>query len=167
MLERSEIRLTLLGSQLYCTLAESKMAYSSMFLVVLAAVLVVSTAQQVGTNTPENHPPVTVQTCTKSGGCQTQSKSVVIDSNWRWTHITSGYTNCYTGNEWDKNICPDGVTCAQKCALDGADYQGTYGVITSGSSVQLKFVTHGQYSNNVGSRLYLLDRGSIYVVVLL
>ena len=23
--------------------------------------------------------------------------------------------------------CPDGVTCAQNCALNGADYEGTYG----------------------------------------
>ena len=32
---------------------------------------------------------------------------VVIDSNWRWTHIKGEITNCYTGNEWDKEICPD------------------------------------------------------------
>ena len=120
--------------------------------------------QQVGTNTPENHPPLTVQTCTKSGGCQTQSKSVVVDSNWRWTHVTSGTKNCYTGNSWDSSICPDGVTCAKNCALDGADYRGTYGVTTSGSSLKLNFVTHGPYSENIGSRLYLLDSESEYTL---
>lgn len=140
------------------------MNHSLLLALAVAALFVYATAQQVGTNTPENHPPLTVQTCTRSGGCQSQSKSVVIDSNWRWTHVTSGYTNCYTGNEWDKSICPDGVTCAQKCALDGADYRGTYGVTTSGSSLQLKFVTHGQYGNNVGSRLYLLDSESQYTI---
>jgi hypothetical protein len=30
-------------------------------------------------------------------------------------------------------------------------------IIASGTSLKLKFVTHGPYSNNIGSRLYLLD----------
>lgn len=120
--------------------------------------------QQAGTSTPEQHPPLTVQTCTKAGGCQTQSKSVVLDANWRWCHDASGYTNCYTGTTWDKSYCPDGVQCAQKCALDGADYQGTYGVHSNGDSLKLDFVTHGPYSINVGSRLYLLDSESQYTL---
>ena len=120
--------------------------------------------QQVGTNTPENHPPLSVQSCTKSGGCQSEQKSVVVDSNWRWTHVTSGTKNCYTGNTWDTSICPNGPTCAQNCALDGADYQGTYGVYSAGTSLQLKFVTHGPYSTNIGSRLYLLDSESEYKI---
>ncbi len=129
--------------------------------VVFAAVLCAAVnGQQAGTNTPEVHPPITVQSCTKSGGCQSEAKSVVLDSNWRWLHITSGYQNCYTGNTWDRTYCPDGPTCAKNCALDGADYQGTYGVTTSGSSVRLNFVTH----SNVGSRLYLLDSESKYVL---
>lgn len=132
--------------------------------IVLAALLCAVRGQQVGTNTPEHHPTLTVQTCTKSGGCQSQSKSVVVDSNWRWTHATSGTKNCYTGNSWDTSLCPDGVTCAQNCALDGADYQGTYGVTTSGSALTLKFVTHGPYSTNIGSRLYLLDSETEYTL---
>jgi len=91
-----------------------------------------------------------------------ESKSVVIDSNWRWVHSTSGTQNCYTGNTWDTNLCPDDRTCAQNCALDGADYQGTYGVISSGSSLRLNFVTHGPYSVNIGSRVYLLDSETQY-----
>ena len=39
--------------------------------------------QQVGTNTAENHPPLTVQSCIKAGGCTSQQKSVVVDANWR------------------------------------------------------------------------------------
>ncbi|ESK92224.1 gh 7 family exocellobiohydrolase [Moniliophthora roreri MCA 2997] len=35
----------------------------------------------------------------------------------------SGSNNCYTDNTWDTSLCPDGVTCAQNCALDGADYR--------------------------------------------
>ncbi len=133
--------------------------------VVFAAVLCAAVnGQQAGTNTPEVHPQLTVQSCTKSGGCQSETKSVVIDSNWRWLHVVSGYQNCYTGNTWDRTYCPDGPTCAKNCALDGATYQATYGVTTSGSSLRLNFVTHGPYSTNIGSRLYLLDSETEYVI---
>ena len=132
--------------------------------IVISAVLLFSTApvcsQQVGTNTAENHPSLTVESCTKNGGCQSEQKSVVLDANWRWTHTVQGYKNCYTGTSWDTSLCPDGATCAKNCALDGADYKGVYGVITSGSSVRLNFVTN----NNVGSRIYLLDSESEYTL---
>merc|ERR1711871_460474 len=87
---------------------------------------------------------------------------IVLDSNWRWTHKVGTTTNCYSGNEWDTSICPDPVTCAQNCALDGGDYEGTYGIKVNGNSVQLNFVTHGQYSSNVGSRVYLMDSETTY-----
>lgn len=116
--------------------------------------------QQVGTNTPETHPSMSWQKCTSSG-CTTVQGSVVLDSNWRWLHTTTGYTNCYTGNTWNTTLCPDGVTCAQNCALDGADYSGTYGVTTSGNALTLKFVTNGQ-QKNIGSRLYLMADDSHY-----
>jgi cellulose 1,4-beta-cellobiosidase len=28
-------------------------------------------------------------------------------------------TNCYTGDAWDTQLCPDPTTCSQNCALDG------------------------------------------------
>ncbi|KAI0778793.1 cellobiohydrolaseI, partial [Trametes elegans] len=34
---------------------------------------------------------------------------------------------------------------------------GTYGITTSDNALTLKFVTHGQYSTNIGSRVYLMD----------
>ena len=67
--------------------------------------------QQVGTLTAETHPSLQVSKCTSSG-CTTETKSIVLDSNWRWVHTTSGYTNCYTGNTWNTTICPDPATCA-------------------------------------------------------
>ena len=136
--------------------------FASILLLVCCCAMV--HCQQVGTNQQENHPPLSVQSCTKSGGCQSEQKSVVVDSNWRWTHVTSGTKNCYTGNTWDTSICPDGVTCARNCAIDGADYQGTYGVYSAGTSLQLKFVTHGPYSTNIGSRLYLMDSDTEYKI---
>ncbi|KAF9001141.1 CBH1-4, partial [Cyathus striatus] len=61
----------------------------------------VVSGQQVGTQTAENHPALPWQKCT-TAGCTTQSAgAVVLDSNWRWLHTTSGYTNCYTGNTFD------------------------------------------------------------------
>ncbi|KAJ7114331.1 family 7 putative glycoside hydrolase [Mycena epipterygia] len=128
-------------------------------LLVIAALLPVALSQLAGTNTPEVHPAMTWQKCTGTGGtsCTTQSSSIVLDSNWRWLHDgVSGDTNCYTGNTWDTEFCPDGKTCAQNCALDGADYSGTYGISTSGNALTLKFVT----GSNVGSRVYLMAPGS-------
>ncbi|KAI0674559.1 cellobiohydrolaseI [Trametes maxima] len=113
--------------------------------------------QQIGTLTAENHPRLSIQQCTGKNNCQTQQHSVVLDSNWRWLHSTSGSTNCYTGNTWDESLCPDAVTCAQNCAVDGADYSGTYGITTSGNALTLKFVQQGPYSKNIGSRVYLMD----------
>ncbi|KAJ3483010.1 hypothetical protein NLI96_g6591 [Meripilus lineatus] len=114
--------------------------------------------QQVGTQQAETHPSLPAQQCTKSGGCKTLSTSVVLDSNWRWLHTTSGYTNCYTGNTWDASLCPDPATCAKNCALDGANYSGTYGITTSGNALTLKFVTGA----NIGSRVYLMSSDTQY-----
>ncbi|KAJ7289779.1 cellobiohydrolase I-II [Mycena rebaudengoi] len=129
---------------------------------VLAALLPVALGQLAGTNIAENHPALTWQRCTGTGGtsCTTQSSSIVIDANWRWTHQgTSGTTNCYTGNTWDNTLCPNGKTCAANCAVDGADYAATYGITTSGNALTMKFVT-GYQQPNIGSRVYLMAPGS-------
>ena len=120
--------------------------------------------QQAGNQKPENHPPLPIQTCTKSGGCQTVQKNVVIDANWRWLHNTGGYTNCYTGTNWNTNYCPDGPTCARNCALDGADYPNDYGITTNGNALRINFVTKNQFATNVGARLYLLDSETEYMM---
>jgi cellulose 1,4-beta-cellobiosidase len=124
----------------------------------ISSLFVAARAQQAGTLTTETHPALTVSQCTASG-CTTSAQSIVIDSNWRWLHTTTGYTNCYTGNTWNATICPDGVTCAANCALDGADYSGTYGITTTGNALKLNFVTTSAQTN-VGSRTYLMAAGS-------
>ncbi|KAJ3125775.1 hypothetical protein HK098_008235 [Nowakowskiella sp. JEL0407] len=118
--------------------------------------------QQVGTQQTETHPTLSTQQCTKSGGCTTISGSVVLDSNWRWLHTTSGTKNCYDGNTWDSTLCPDNKTCATNCAIEGGDYSGTYGITTSGNSLTLKFITKHQYGTNIGSRVYLLESETKY-----
>jgi cellulose 1,4-beta-cellobiosidase len=125
---------------------------------VLSSLLVATRAQQAGTNTAETHPALEVSVCTASG-CTTSAQSIVIDANWRWVHDVTGYTNCYTGNTWNATICPDGVTCAANCALDGADYSSTYGITTTGNALKLDFVTKSTQSN-IGSRTYLMAAGS-------
>jgi cellulose 1,4-beta-cellobiosidase len=107
---------------------------------------------------------MTWQTCTGTGGtsCTTKTGSITLDANWRWLHVTSGYTNCYDGNAWNATACPDGATCAKNCAVDGADYSGTYGIKASGNSLQLGFVTKGSYSANIGSRTYLMESDTKY-----
>jgi len=129
---------------------------------VFALCLAVVISQQVGTNTAENHPSLSIQECTGKGQCSTQQGKVVLDANWRWLHSVGTTTNCYTGNTWDQTLCPDPQTCAKNCALDGADYTGTYGITSTGTALSLKFVTNGPYSTNIGSRTYFMDTDSTY-----
>lgn len=110
-------------------------------------------AQQAGTLQTETHPKLSWSNCA-SGSCTTRNAEVVIDSNWRWLHDVNGSTNCYDGNEWT-NVCSSATDCTTKCALEGADYAGTYGATTSGNALTLKFVTNTQYGKNIGSRFYL------------
>jgi cellulose 1,4-beta-cellobiosidase len=132
----------------------------------LAAFLSASTvsAFKVGSYETETHPKMTWQRCTGTGGssCTNVNGEVVIDSNWRWLHVNDDYTNCYDGNKWDATSCPDNASCTQNCAMEGADYSGTYGVTTSGNSLNIKFVTKGEYSTNIGSRMYLMKDESSY-----
>jgi len=145
-----------------------------MIVVIGLFLVAIVTSQQIGTETPEVHPQMSVSTCRINGNgervCVEEQGSVVIDSNWRWTHSLSTedspeVTNCYTGNTWDKTLCPDVETCTKNCALDGADvnkYRGTYGVTAVNGGVRLNFVTRDQYGTNVGSRLYFLESDSSY-----
>lgn len=86
---------------------------------------------------------------------KTLQTSVVLDANWRWIHNKGGYTNCYD-NAWNNQFCPDPVTCAKNCELEGVDlkdYKDIYGVSSSGNALTLKYVT----GPNVGSRLFILN----------
>lgn len=124
--------------------------------------LPLAAAQQAGTLSREEHPPVQLGHCSLAGGCKKEMTSLTLDANWRWLHgvNASGSGNCYTGTSWDEALCPDPKTCAEKCALEGVTqegYKGTYGVTSTSAGVELRFVTQGPYSKNVGSRLYMVD----------
>ncbi|KAN0095041.1 glycoside hydrolase family 7 protein, partial [Hyaloscypha variabilis] len=88
-------------------------------LLLAASVLAASVLAQVpGTLTPEVHPSLTSQSCTKAGGCVNLNTSVVLDSQYRWMHNVGGYTNC-VNNGFNSTFCPDPTTCAKTCALEG------------------------------------------------
>ncbi|KAI9376669.1 putative 1,4-beta-D-glucan cellobiohydrolase A [Aspergillus egyptiacus] len=123
-----------------------------------SALLSYTRAQQAGTQQEEVHPSLNWQRCDASGSCTNVAGSVVLDSNWRWTHSVDGYDNCYTGNSWDSTLCPDNESCAANCAVDGADYEGTYGITSTGDALTLRFVT----GENVGSRVYLMADDETY-----
>jgi len=128
---------------------------------VAASTLAAVSAQSAGSLTAEVHPPLSYKYCNHRG-CTSHDSSVVIDSNWRWTHVKGETTNCYTGNEWDPELCPDAATCSKNCEIEGADkeYNNTYGVRTHGDELSLGFVTEGPYTTNVGSRLYMMKENS-------
>ncbi|CAL4061039.1 unnamed protein product, partial [Meganyctiphanes norvegica] len=139
-----------------------------LLIVTLALVAFSSTGycQQLGTNTAEEHLMLSIGVCKEgdNGKCEFEQASITIDSNWRWTHVADDYVNCFTGNLWDEEYCPDAATCTENCALDGVDeatWTGTYGITSwdegDTSGMELTFVTEGPYSSNVGSRVYLLD----------
>jgi cellulose 1,4-beta-cellobiosidase len=134
-------------------------------------------AQEVGQQKQEYHPPMSLSTCTKTGGCQKAQKSMTVGCELEMdpqcgrihqclcTHSVSYIVinigiiidyQCYTGTTWDSSFCPDPKSCAKNCAIDGVDtndMKNTYGVTSDGDKLRLNFVTQGQCSKNVGSRL--------------
>jgi len=129
----------------------------------LAIFPTIALSQQQGHQKQEYHLPFQVFECRDSSCSSSNSEqlSLTLDANWRWTHKVNDYVNCYEGNSWDSQFCPDPATCSKNCAIDGvdqADWGGTYGIQSQGADgVSLKLVTQGPYSRNVGGRLYLLD----------
>jgi len=128
--------------------------------VATVALLAGAAAQQVGKAKEEDHLPMAMQECTQAG-CTNQATSVTLDANWRWLHNNGGYSNCYTGTEWDPKFCDSPQDCAKNCALEGvptADWKNVYGATTDGAGLELGYKT----GNNVGSRTYLMDNQTHY-----
>ena len=110
-------------------------------------------AQQAGTLSPtESHPKLAIQQCS-SAGCETLARSIVLDANWRW--FDEAGANCFDGYAWAP-VCDGDPTCTRVCALEGGNYEGTYGIKAAGHNLTIGFVTRGGSGNNVGSRSYLM-----------
>ncbi|KAB8339344.1 hypothetical protein FH972_022277 [Carpinus fangiana] len=128
-------------------------------IVLLLAVASVVQGQLRGAISSETHPNLSTSKCTSSG-CTTQASKITLDANWRWLHGPApDYNNCFPGPGWDATLCPDPVTCAKNCALDGANYANTYGVSTSGSNLTLLLFPQG---GGIGSRVYLMSDDQHY-----
>jgi cellulose 1,4-beta-cellobiosidase len=110
-------------------------------------------AQQPGPYTPEVHPKLSSQVCTRAGGCKNVSSAVVLDSAYRWLHTVDGYDACQNNGQFNTTICPDVETCAKSCAIEGADYESS-GVHTSGNSITLNLFVNGA---SPSPRVYLLS----------
>jgi cellulose 1,4-beta-cellobiosidase len=137
-----------------------KIAHTVAFLA--ASVAQLAAAQQVGTLTPEVHPAMPSQTCTTSGGCTAEQTKIVLDANRRQLHDVNSDKSCFTGNQWDATLCPDPATCTKNCALEGANYPGTYGVNAKDGEVALTLVTQSQNNTNYGARIYLMEDDDHY-----
>jgi len=126
---------------------------------VALASLLGASAQQPGSES-EGNPTVRHTECTPTGQCTSKNLKVTLDANWRWTHNSGGYENCYEGNAWNNQYCSDPLQCARDCVLEGVTqdkYRSTYGIEQIDNGVRLGFVTDHEYGTNVGSRLYMLD----------
>lgn len=83
-----------------------------------------------------------------------------MDANWRWYHEKVGYANCFDNDAWVTKDCPDPESCIKNCSIEGieeSEWKATYGVKSEGDTLDLGFLTKGQYSTNVGSRTYMMD----------
>lgn len=69
----------------------------------------------------------------------------------RWAHNVGGSISCYNGTHFNANYCPDPLSCAQNCALEGVDYD-LFDISTSGSSASLVYKS----ASAVGSRVYVM-----------
>jgi cellulose 1,4-beta-cellobiosidase len=85
---------------------------------------------------------------------------LTLDANWRWAHSAADLNqNCFPSS-WNKGLCPDPLTCASNCVVEGISQQqwiNPYGASVTGNAVRLNYLTRGQYGDNVGSRLYIVD----------
>jgi len=106
--------------------------------------LVLVQAQQVGTYVPNQAPEIIMQKCTRSGGCQDEQYSLVLDSNWRWVHNVEDYGNCA---HYDP----------ANCAIEGVEDYSKYGVLTHSSNRSVTLRMQGSGGAGGGSRLFVAD----------
>ncbi|KAM7212940.1 Concanavalin A-like lectin/glucanase domain containing protein [Rhypophila decipiens] len=114
-----------------------------------------TTAQKIGTTTPEVHPVLQTQTCTLVGGCKTKLTKLVTDSLAHPIHsVTDPSKSC---QPLDPALCPDQATCAQNCVIEGIQSYDSIGVFTSGTSLTLReYLLDGTQYKKFQPRVYLL-----------
>jgi cellulose 1,4-beta-cellobiosidase len=129
------------------------------FIALLAAL---ADAQWAGNNIVETHPPLSWKQCASDGQCAAVRGEFVLDSNWRWLHQVNSFRDCFTGQNWNEDVCswesPD--TC--QCALEGVDYANVNGITSSGNALTLRYATESQFGTARNSRVYLMETPDLY-----
>ena len=113
--------------------------------IVILGILAFVGAQKIGHYEPEIHPKLSWKRCKGTGSCQPVQGEVVVDSNWRWLHVVDDYHNCFGNAKWDNNECDSVDACTNNCALEGANYPDSYGIITQNDSISLPYKTYYPY----------------------
>ncbi|KAL9948605.1 hypothetical protein ACHAQF_006007 [Verticillium nonalfalfae] len=135
-----------------------------MFLLPLTLLgLPLALSQQIGTLVPEVPPALTWSNCTTES-CTPVTDALTLDANWRWTHETTSAHTCFLDGDWT-DICYNlnsGTACAERCAIEGAEYASTHGITTAGGRASLRYVTHSAFGRNVENRVFLLAPGGQY-----
>jgi len=117
--------------------------------VAMLAILPFGAAQQIG-RTPEVHPKLSTQYCTKKHGCVTQKTAVVLDA------LSHPIENTTTGASCETSACSSAQACAHGCALEGVNY-AQHGVQANGDSLTLhQYLDINGTETSVSPRLYLL-----------
>jgi cellulase len=113
-------------------------------------------AQQIG-RTPERHPKLPTQICSKKHGCVTQDTYVVLDALSHPIEDISTGASCQnaTGRP-DPSICSTEALCAHNCAVEGINY-AQHGVQAHGNALTLhQYLDINGTETSVSPRLYLL-----------
>ncbi|KAH9824322.1 family 7 glycoside hydrolase [Melampsora americana] len=135
---------------------------SSSLSIFVLSIFAFARAQQIGKLIPEVQPKLNFRTCTKAGGCTKHDGTVTLDSKWRPIHAVNSTKKCQSDSgAWDPELCPDGLTCAKNCALEGVDYCD-FGVTSDGDSLSLKLGIENT-KRHISPRVYLLDDKGQYV----
>ncbi|CAK0845367.1 unnamed protein product, partial [Prorocentrum cordatum] len=111
--------------------------------------------QQASVSLTEEHPPLTVFTCTATAACAPERGGLTLDAQYRWVHAAAGDDatkndvpkNCLSDGAWNKELCPDPAACAKNCAVEGLTkdgYKNTYGISRVDNGFKLEYLTEGR-----------------------
>lgn len=137
----------------------------SLFLLGITTIISLGSAQLIGDYQAEVHPPFSYEVCNESQ-CESVDAEIVLDAEWRWLHFAGNVNNCFEGGfgqggDW-VDACREAPSsgneyCTTRCAIDGADYKGTYGIKTDGHTISMEYRTPQAFSTNLNSRVFLLE----------
>jgi len=135
-------------------------SFSSSSIGLAACVLAGLAAAQTIPSAPDPRPLLPTWKCTSSGGCVKQNTSVVLDWEYRNTHVVGGTTSCMNGMKLDASRCPNAETCAKNCVTEPMNYADK-GVSTSGSALTMyHYVKVDGKLTSASPRVYLLDEST-------